>query len=136
MKIFRGSLKKEDIVYTTKSRGRRFISTVQCTVLPGEWAGKSFAGKLADDELFAEHSAAEAALIEIKADTKLMSMYNKEKGSKGKGKGKGASGSKGKGKGKGQGKGWGMMDQAMMMQQMMAAMMGMDPLAMMGGNAG
>uniref|UniRef100_A0A7S1A6J9 DRBM domain-containing protein n=1 Tax=Noctiluca scintillans TaxID=2966 RepID=A0A7S1A6J9_NOCSC len=89
-------------------------ATVKLLCLPGEWAGRIWAGQVCSTKQKAEQSAAEIALAQIMGDPELSAIVNRPpapKNDKGRGKGK----SKGKQfgfKGWGgpcfYGKGWGM----------------------------
>eukprot|EP00930_Biecheleria_cincta_P085446 TRINITY_DN74838_c0_g1_i1.p1 TRINITY_DN74838_c0_g1~~TRINITY_DN74838_c0_g1_i1.p1 ORF type:complete len:269 (-),score=68.52 TRINITY_DN74838_c0_g1_i1:170-976(-) len=109
--------------------GPMFQATVKVLCLPGDWAGRAWAGHPDPDRKKAEQSAAQQALNDLQAAEEIMSqvpdMSNKKirqqmKGSKG-----GGGGGKGGGKdgGKGGGKGYGKGDFKGKMYNMMSQMM-------------
>lgn len=111
MRIVKRYLQKGETIYVCNKIGNsnQFQATVQISGLPDHWGQRAWAGQVCNTKQLAEQSAAEQALVDIKADATLMEEANKPKGG---GKGKGGAG-KGKGKGKGGGNWWGNMAQMM-----------------------
>lgn len=97
MKIAKRYLQKGETVYTCHKVAGGYQATVKLVALPGDWAGRCWAGEVCSTKQKAEQSAAGIALEQILADPELSAEAERPKG-KGRGKGKGK-GEKGEGKG-------------------------------------
>jgi len=105
MKLAHRALQKGETVYETRPCTGGHQATVKLSCLPGEWAGRIWAGQVCATKQKADQSAAEIALAQIMADADLSAILNKPSAPKNDGKGKGRG--KGKGKNFGIGKGYG-----------------------------
>lgn len=88
IKIAKRYLQKGETVYESLKVTGGYQATVKLVALPGEWAGRCWAGEVCSTKQKAEQSAAGIALNQILADPELSEEAQKPKG-KGKGKGKG-----------------------------------------------
>mmetsp|Transcript_97291 Transcript_97291/g.251704 ORF Transcript_97291/g.251704 Transcript_97291/m.251704 type:complete len:223 (-) Transcript_97291:41-709(-) len=88
MKIAKRYLQKGETIYESLKVAGGYQATVKLAALPGEWAGRAWAGEVCSTKQKAEQSAAEIALNQVSTDPELAAEAAIPKG-KGKGKGKG-----------------------------------------------
>merc|ERR1719424_20957 len=95
MRIIKRPLTKGECAYETSDTGQGHQGTVTIMALPGEWAGQSWVGEVADSQPQAEHNAATQAIESLSTEPELMESVNmatvKKNKVKGKACGKGAS---------------------------------------------
>jgi len=97
MKIAKRYLQKGETVYDSQKVSGGYQATVKLVALPGEWAGRCWAGEVCSTKQKAEQSAANIALEQILSDPEMSEEAHKPKG-KGKGKTNGkTAGANGKG---------------------------------------
>jgi len=89
MKLARRTLQKGETVYSSEKTAGGYQGLVTLNCLPGEWAGKEWAGEVCSTKALAEQNAAQQAVKTLMEEPEFAALAQQPAASKQKGKGKG-----------------------------------------------